>query len=61
MNWLHDQIYHFNILSIIALVTITTILSKMNLKKEVGYIRDDLYQVADEIKEKLEEATEGLL
>lgn len=55
MHWLHDQLYHFNIFMVIVVISITTILARMNLTKEVKMLTDDFYKNGEEIKDEIRE------
>lgn len=55
MEWVRDQIYHFNVISFIVTVAAVTIFSKANMNKELKSISRELYEDVEELKDEIRE------
>jgi hypothetical protein len=52
-NWLYEQIKHFNIFMLIVILCITSVISKLNLTKQMRELQRDLHGEFEEIKDEI--------
>jgi hypothetical protein len=56
LEWLHDQVYHFNFFTAGVTIFATTVLAKTNLTKEVRMLTDDFYKNVEEVKDTIRDS-----
>lgn len=52
-EWLLSQFEHFNILTVILVITITTLLGKQNTNKELKNLTDHIHDQTEELKDEI--------
>jgi hypothetical protein len=58
-EWIFSQIYHFNILTIIVMITFVTNMSKTNNMKLLKEQSSEIYNEIEEVKQEIWRATNG--
>lgn len=54
-QWIHDQLYHFNILAVICIVIISTTISRASTNKELKSLSQEIYRNVEEVKDEIRE------
>ena len=54
-EWLYSQFTHFNILTIIVMITFVTAMSKSNMNKQLKKQSEEIYKDFEEIKDEIRE------
>jgi hypothetical protein len=54
-EWLLDQFYHFNFLTILVMITFVTAMSKANLTKQLKAQNEEVYKEFEELKDEIRE------
>jgi peptidoglycan hydrolase CwlO-like protein len=55
INWLVDQFRHFNVLTILVMISFVTAMSKANLNKQLKRQSEEIYKDFEEIKDEIRE------
>lgn len=53
MEWLKNQIYHFNVLSVVFIILFSSALQKFNVNKELKAISKEIYENVEELKDEI--------
>lgn len=54
-HWLHDQVYHLNIITIFVIITVSTTISRMTMTKELKALSEEIYRNIEEVKDEIRE------
>lgn len=52
-HWLHEQLFHVNIIMIFLIVTISTTISRTTMTKELKLLSEEIYKNIEEIKDEI--------
>lgn len=52
-EWLFDQLYRFNFLTIFVMITFVTAMSKANLTKQLKAQNEEVYKEFEELKDEI--------
>ena len=52
-EWLFDQVYHFNLISFVAIIVIVTVMGKANISKLLKEQSQEFYQDMEELKQEI--------
>lgn len=54
-GWLLDQFKHFNVLTIVVMISFVTAMSKANLNKQLKLQSEEIYKDFEEMKDEIRE------